>query len=79
MINYIEKHGIHKALKIAGLYIKDKGDRWVSNQNHDVINQFIIGFDEVAALRAELKSQLVKDSQEYVDNIILSKYPTTSS
>jgi len=76
MINYIEKHGLHKALEASNLLIKDKGTHWISIVGQDdIINQFIIDFDEVAALRAELKSQLVIESQEYVNEAILKQYP----
>jgi len=74
MINYIEKHGLHKALEAANLLIKDKGTHWISIVGQDdIINQFIIDFDEVGALRAELKSQLVIDSQVFVNDAILNQ------
>ena len=59
MINYIEKHGLHTALDLAGLHIGRKDEVWESKANHEVINQFIIDFDGIGALRAELKAGLV--------------------
>lgn len=76
MINYIEKgYLLHDALNVAGMHIKQKNGVWVSDQDHAVVNQFIIDFDEVAAVKAELKEQLVTGSQEYVDAAILKQYP----
>ena len=76
MINYIEKgHHLHNALEKANLAIIEKSGVWESSQDHGIINQFIIDFDEVAAIKAELKDQLVIDSQQYVDTAILKDYP----
>lgn len=75
MIDYIEKYKIHEAMRNAGLYMRDRDGVWQSAQNHDVINQFIIDYDEVAVLKDDLKQQLITDSQTHVDNMILSRYP----
>ena len=76
MIKYIEKgHALHLALSKAGLIIQNVNGAWESELNHDVINQFISDFDGVAPLKTELKSQLVIDSQEYVNVAILKQYP----
>lgn len=81
MINYINK-GRHltDALDSAGLLLVEEFNYqgvgvWISEQSHDVINQFIIDFDEVAAIKTELKSQLVIDSQDFVNEAILKQYP----
>ena len=76
MIKHIEKgYSLIRALSVAGLHIQNIDGGWQSEQDHDIINQFIIDFDEVAAIKTELKSQLVIDSQEYVDSAILKDYP----
>lgn len=76
MINYIEKgYRLHEALNDANLRITDRDGVWQSEKDHSVINQFIIDFDEVAAIKLELKSDLVADSQEYVNESILRHYP----
>ena len=80
MINYIEKYKIHRALGEVGLYIEERFNEngvgeWISEQNHDLINQFIIDYDPTPVLRAELKAQLVIDSQKFVDEAILKLYP----
>ena len=82
-IIYKEKGGkMHSLINSAGFRLKqntnDEAFDMSGNQSAEIdsiVQSIIDNFDPVPALRAELKANLVTDSQEYVNEAILKDYP----
>jgi len=76
MINYVEK-GIrmHTALSAANLPIRERDGVWVSNASHSEINAFISNYNELIEAKKEKKAEILKGSNDFLELVILSKYP----
>ena len=75
MINYIEKGlGLHKELEKDGIYVWHVNG--VAYSNNDTEAQIIIdAYDPLPIQKTEKKAELVRDSEDLLNQAILNQYP----
>ena len=75
MINYIEKgEGLHKLISDSG-YSLWHTDGVAYSDNDIEVQKIIDGYDPLPDSKTKKKAELVKDSEELLNTVILSKYP----